>query len=170
MTSTTTSAAAQTSTCKGGQDLYNTPVDNSLCAMPYGGNHTKIMAACCGTADIVSYYDDCGIYCLATDKNISEIVQCLYKNGAPWDDVFCKGNGTATGTGTATALPTGASIIATGGSSATDEEAGTKTGSSSSTTSDAAALGLCPQSTFNTVGFVIVSLFLSSIAFGTFQI
>ncbi|KAH7007644.1 hypothetical protein EDB80DRAFT_546859, partial [Ilyonectria destructans] len=149
-------------------DLYNTPVDNSLCAMPYGGNHTEIMAACCGTADIVSYYDDCGIYCLATDKSVSEIVQCLYKNGAPWDDVFCKGNGTATGT--VTALPTEASIIATGGSSATDEEAGTKTVSSSSTASEDAALGLCPQSTFNTVGFVIVSLFLSSIAFGTFQI
>ncbi|KAH7142104.1 hypothetical protein EDB81DRAFT_797881 [Dactylonectria macrodidyma] len=168
MSSTTTSAAAQTSTCEGGQNLYNTPVQNSLCAMPYGGNHTEIMTACCGTADIVSYYNDCGIYCLATDKNVSEIVQCLYKKGAAWDDVFCKGSGTATGT--ATTLPTEASIIATGGSSATDEEDSTKTASSSATISEDAALGLSPQSTFNTVGFVVVSLFLSSIAFGTFQI
>ncbi|KAH7020580.1 hypothetical protein EDB80DRAFT_562659, partial [Ilyonectria destructans] len=136
---------------------YNTPIQNSLCAMPYGGNHTKIMTACCGNADIISYYD-CGIYCLASDKNVSEIVQCLYKNGAAWGDVFCKRSGTASGT--ATAIPTDASIISSGGSSATSNEDGTKTASSTSTASDNAVSGLRPQSAFHTVGFVIGSLLI----------
>ncbi|KAJ4037732.1 hypothetical protein NW761_006188 [Fusarium oxysporum] len=168
MSSTTSSAAAQTSTCEGGQNLYNTPVQNSLCAMPYGGNHTEIMTTCCGTADIVSYYDDCGIYCLASDKNVSQIINCLYENGAAWEDVFCKGNGTASGT--ATAIPTEASIIVTGGSSATGNKGSTKTTSSTSAASEDAAPGLFPQSPFRTVGFVIGSLFISATLFGTLQI
>ncbi|KAF5651400.1 uncharacterized protein FTJAE_147 [Fusarium tjaetaba] len=164
MSSTTSSAAAQTSTCKGGQNLYNTPVQNSLCAMPYGGNHTEIMTKCCGTADIVSYYDNCGIYCLASNKNVSQIVKCLYENGAAWEDVFCKGSGTASGT--ATAIPTEASIIATGGSSATGTKSSTKTASSTSAASNGAVPSFSPQSPFRTVGFVIGSLLISATLLG----
>lgn len=80
--STTVSSAAASATC--GSTLYNIPVDDAACAMPYSGNYTDIMEACCKSAAVISYYDNCGIYCLAIDQSISDLTDCMYKNGAPF--------------------------------------------------------------------------------------
>lgn len=107
--------------------------------MPAGGNHTDIMSTCCKTADVVSYYDDCGLYCLADGQTVGDLTSCLYQNGAAWQDVFCRGNTTATATAPNAAVPTsaGASVVA----GSTDATA-TKSGGGSSTATGEASGGM----------------------------
>lgn len=62
-TATTTGFAAG-ATC----NVWEIPVEDASCGMPFGGNHTDIMSECCGKADVVSYRNDCGLYCLAIGK------------------------------------------------------------------------------------------------------
>ena len=44
------------------RNIYEIPTLDASCAMPFGGNHTEILSKCCGDANVISYYDDCGIY------------------------------------------------------------------------------------------------------------
>lgn len=67
--------------------------------MPYSKSSIGYMSSCCKDADIVSYYDDCGLYCLASDQTAKELTRCLYDEGAKWEDVFCRGEDEATATG-----------------------------------------------------------------------
>ncbi|KAL7626455.1 hypothetical protein AAE478_003227 [Parahypoxylon ruwenzoriense] len=171
--STTTTAATPSSTC--GARLYDTPVQDAVCAMPAGGNHTDIMAACCKDADVVSYYDGCGLYCLAAGQSVADLTACLFDHGAAYSDVFCRGNTTATATATGASLPTGAgaSVVVTGGSGgASHTSDGTdSSSSSSSTTSPNAAAGLHPEySSVTTLGLTIGALLFSATAFGAFQL
>lgn len=80
-------------------NLYDTPVRDAVCAMPYNESHIDYMSSCCRDADIVSYYDDCGLYCLAQGQSVEALSQCLYDEGAKWEDVFCRGDVEATATG-----------------------------------------------------------------------
>ncbi|KAL6855618.1 hypothetical protein ACO1O0_006770 [Amphichorda felina] len=57
------------------------------------------MVSCCKDADINSYYDDCGLYCLAQGQKVKDLSRCLYDEGAKWEDVFCRGEEDATATG-----------------------------------------------------------------------
>lgn len=58
------------------------------------------MKACCKDANVVSYYDDCGLYCLAVNQSVTDLTDCLYGDGAKWEDVFCRGNTSASATAT----------------------------------------------------------------------
>ncbi|KAF7538224.1 hypothetical protein G7054_g3065 [Neopestalotiopsis clavispora] len=107
--SSVTSTAAHASATAACSNLYDTPVDDAVCAMPNTGNYTTLMFSCCKEADVVSYYNGCGLYCLASGQDVQSLSNCLYGAGAAWEDVFCRGNETATATGTATGVPASAS-------------------------------------------------------------
>ncbi|KAH6646960.1 hypothetical protein BKA67DRAFT_540427 [Truncatella angustata] len=174
MSSTVTSASASP-TC--GSTLYNIPVDDAACAMPYGGNHTDIMAACCKSAAVISYYDNCGVYCLAIDQSISDLTDCMYKNGAPYgNEVFCHGNTSATATGDASSTPTGTSVGASIVASATDASKtghSTSSGTSSSSTSSSSG-NAAPRShtsySITTLGLTVGALLFSATTLGAFAL
>ncbi|KAF9876764.1 hypothetical protein CkaCkLH20_05610 [Colletotrichum karsti] len=170
---TGSAAAAPTATSICSANLYDSPTQDSNCAMPYGGNHTDIMKKCCKNADIVSYYDNCGLYCLALDQTVADLTKCLYDNGAADNAVFCRGNTTSSATGSANGQPpasASASVVVTGGSSSGDSS---KTGSASggsSTSSGNAAAGLYAPSGVSTLGLTVGALLLSAATFGALQI
>ncbi|PSR80599.1 hypothetical protein BD289DRAFT_337547, partial [Coniella lustricola] len=99
-TTTATSATASVTGC--GSLLYEIPTQDAACAVPYGGNHTEIMSACCGPADVVSYENNCGLYCLAENQNVTSLTNCLTSNGAAYGQVFCNEPGNATASATTT--------------------------------------------------------------------
>jgi hypothetical protein len=175
MSTATTSSAAAASTCAA--QLYNIPVSDAACAISYGGNHTDIMSECCNGADVVSYYDNCGLYCLAQGQNVGTLTDCMFKNGASYSEVFCnqQQNATATVTGS---VPTsaGASVVATGTSGSASKTGDSKTSgtgtdsSASSTSSGNAAAGLRPDSAVNMMGLAIGALLFSATALGAIAI
>lgn len=167
MSKTVSSAAATSTACS---NLYDTPVQDAACAMPYGGNHTKIMLACCNDADVVSYYNDCGLYCLAVDQTVSDLSDCLYGKGAPWGDVFCKGNNSATATATGQVkIPASASASVISSDTASKSKESDEA-AASATSSKGAAPGMTPQSGVNTLGLAIGALLLSATMFGALQV
>ncbi|KAI4868796.1 hypothetical protein F4820DRAFT_88680 [Hypoxylon rubiginosum] len=173
-TTTSLSAPAASTTSQCGATLYNIPVDDAACAMPSGGNHTDVLSACCGDADVVSYYDGCGLYCLAAGQTVDDLTTCLFTHGAGWSDVFCNKNGTSTATATDAALPTsaGASVVASHGATHTSgESGGSSSETSGATDSPAAAAGLRPEfGSVSTLGLTIGALLFSATAFGAFQL
>ncbi|KAK6222706.1 hypothetical protein LQW54_000887 [Pestalotiopsis sp. IQ-011] len=177
MSTTTTSAASSaTSATNCGASLYDIPVQDAACAMPYGGNHTDILAACCGSASVISYYGDCGVYCLAEDQSVADLTSCFYDHGAAYQDVFCHGNTTATATGAGDSLPTGTGVTASVVATATSDS--TKSGSSASGTSSSGASesskSAAPRSQasvgINTVGLAIGALLFSATTLGAFAL
>jgi hypothetical protein len=130
-------AAATTSSAACSSNLYNIPTTDNACALSDTGNHTEIMKACCKSASVISYYDGCGLYCLAQGQSVGELTQCMYGQGASYSEVFCRGgvNATATETGIGTVESSaGVSVVATGGGSSTGSSS-----SASSTNSKSAA-------------------------------
>ncbi|KAI6087396.1 hypothetical protein F4821DRAFT_107515 [Hypoxylon rubiginosum] len=173
-TSSLSAAAATTTSC--GAKTYDIPVADIACALPAGGNHTDVLSACCGNADVVSYYDGCGEYCLVVGQTVDDLTKCMFSHGAAYADVFCNTElGNATATATDAALPTsaGASIVATHGSSGATGTSGSSTTSSTSgaTDSPGAASGLRPElGSISTLGLTIGALLFSATAFGAFQL
>ncbi|KAH7151675.1 hypothetical protein B0J13DRAFT_546621 [Dactylonectria estremocensis] len=191
MSTTVSSSAAASATAGGscGATLYDIPIKDAACALSYSKNHTSILAACCGDANVVSYYNGCGLYCLAIDQTIAELTECLYDEGAASPDVFCNGNTTDTATATADgrlAATASASVVVTAGSSSStgssddddnDNDSSSTSGSdatstdkSSATNSDNAAPGFHPQSSVSTLGLAISALLFSATAIGAFQL
>lgn len=116
--SSTTSASSSSPTCNG--NIYVLPTQDSACALPNKDNATDIMSKCCSPASVTHYSDDCGIYCLAQEQSLGDLLDCLTDNGARNGDVFCNDqlNATATADVTASATKTGGDGDAT--SSSTD--------------------------------------------------
>ncbi|KAH7208720.1 hypothetical protein DER44DRAFT_770677 [Fusarium oxysporum] len=182
MSSTTLSTASAVPTAC--TNLYDTPNQDNTCAMPFKDNHTEIMQKCCGDAKIVSYYNGCGLYCVALDQTIGELAKCLFSNGAPDADVFCSGSKKTTKTKDADVPATAqASVISgddnkddddkssTGTASGTSTSTGTSSSSSeTSTESGNVAAGFAPKSSINTLGLAIGALLFSSMAAGAFQL
>ncbi|CAN8103668.1 unnamed protein product [Discula destructiva] len=164
-TAALSSASASPSSTSCGATLYNIPVNNVACALPYGGNHTDILSKCCKSADVVSYADNCGIYCLAQDQTVDDLTTCLFQNGAGWADVFCRGTGnaTATATGNDAPLASGASVVAASstGPSATNNGASATGSSESSASVVSARIGM------GVTGLMVSALLLSSVLSGT---
>lgn len=163
-TATGTSAASSaTSTC-GSPSLYDIPVNDTACAIPFGGNHTDVMSQCCKSADVVSYSGDCGLYCLAIDQSAEDLTSCFYDNGVAWQDAFCNGEGndTATATGNSAPTATGASVVS--GASAS------KTGSSASSSSTGDSSAAAPVRGISAMGVTVSGLLLSSVMLGVLQL
>ncbi|KAF9883907.1 hypothetical protein FE257_002650 [Aspergillus nanangensis] len=119
-TSTTTTAAA---TCTGNRWVL--PIQDAACGLPKTGNYTDVMDKCCSPAKVTKYDDDCGVYCLAQDQSVKDLLDCITSNAGPTvhGDVFCSGNMSATATAavpsktgdkTGTATNTGAQATSTG--------------------------------------------------------
>lgn len=177
--STTTSASVASAPTNGcAANLYDTPVHDAVCALPYSKANIKIMEACCGDTDIVSYYDNCGLYCLAIDQTVGELSKCFIKEGAADSAPFCRGNTTATATATshkiaatADATVINAKSTGTDASESGSSSSGTSSsGSSKSTSSDSAAPGVKAQPVVSTLGLALGALLFSATAFGAFQI
>ncbi|KAL2693521.1 hypothetical protein Neosp_000081 [[Neocosmospora] mangrovei] len=188
-TTTTTAAATATTACT---NLYDSPNQDTTCAMPYTGNHTDIMKKCCGDAQIVSYHNDCGIYCVALDQTISDLADCLYENGAPWEAVFCSvpksvSSSVASKTKDAAVPASAQASVISGGDDDDDKDSSDKdsddkdsddsdstasgtASSASSTSTGNAAAGVIPQSSVSTLGLTIGALLFSSMALGAFNI
>ncbi|KAL6915192.1 hypothetical protein ACHAPO_011414 [Fusarium lateritium] len=168
MSKTNTAAAGSQTAC---HDVYNTPNQDSVCAMFRQNNHTEIMQACCGDAQVVSYSDDCALYCVAVDQTIDQLSKCLYDHGAPDDKgVWCSGNSKTTKTKDAK-IPATAQASAI--SDDEDDNKSTKTGTASSSKSSEtgnAAAGTSPQCGTSTLGLAIGVLLLSSMAVGAFEL
>lgn len=171
MSTTTTLASAGAPNC--GSTLYDIPVQDAACALPYGGNHTDILSACCKSAAVISYYDNCGLYCLASGQSVSNLTDCLYDHGASYADVFCRGNTTATATGSDSTVPTsaGASAITSAsdaGKTASATSSSTSSGSSPTSTGNAAPKSQ-PTYSITTLALTVGALLFSTttIAFVT---
>lgn len=142
------------------------------------------MIKCCGDADVVSYYNDCGLYCLAIDQTVGDLIKCFLSEGAADSAVFCRGNKTdeATGTHTSLAKTASASVVHAAGSTSTGDsgsDSSSKDGdststasgsSSSSTSSDSAAPGVQPKPVVSTLGMTIGALLFSAALFGAVQV
>ncbi|KAI2612702.1 uncharacterized protein GGS25DRAFT_132437 [Hypoxylon fragiforme] len=177
---TTTAAATATSASVGAANptacarLYELPTADAACAMPYGSNHTDIMTACCGDADVISYYDDCGLYCLAQGQTVNQLVDCMFAKGAPWQAVFCSGpdtNASATATGHDVPTSAQASVIATGKGASGASSTGSGDSTSTSTDAPGAAAGLRPEyNSVTTLGVTLGAILFSATAFGALLI
>lgn len=162
---------------------------SSYCNMYYGGSSSAVadMSSCCKSADVISYADGCGLYCLAEGQSLDELQDCLKGTSAGMSGFGCSGFGSPSATITATASQTlakGASIVAT--ATGTD---GAPTASSSSTTNDnnntassgnstsgsgnstSAAPGMGPSGLGLTLsGMTMSALLISSVVFGALQL
>ncbi|KAH6652746.1 hypothetical protein BKA67DRAFT_659422 [Truncatella angustata] len=159
--STVTSTAAHASATAACPNLYDTPVHDAVCAMPNTGNYTEVMFSCCKEADVVSYYNGCGLYCLASGQNVGDLSDCLYKEGAAWEDVFCRGNESATATGTATEVPASASASILSSSRATSTSKPQDGTAKNGTDSKSAAATAQPKAT-SFVSLLAASLLMSA--------
>ncbi|KAF4973616.1 hypothetical protein FSARC_156 [Fusarium sarcochroum] len=179
MSKTTSSVAATKTACAG---IYDTPNQDNVCAMFRKDNHTDIMRECCGDAKIITYADDCGVYCVALDQTIDQLSKCLYDNGAPDDKgVWCSGNSKTTKTQDAKIPATAkASEISKDDDKDDDDDdkdkdkdddksTSTASSSKSSETGNAAA-GIIPQAGMSTLGLAIGALLFSSMAIGAFEL
>lgn len=169
-TGTSTSAAATATVASCGATLYDIPVQDASCAIAYGGNHTDIMRACCGSAAVVAYADNCGLYCLAEDKTVAELATCMEGQGAAYGDVFCRGTGnaTATATGADASLTSGASVVASGTGTATGSS--TKSGSSATGTGSSSSGAVSRPAGLSLSGLGVGALLFSSVLLGAFQL
>ncbi|KDN67733.1 hypothetical protein CSUB01_06729 [Colletotrichum sublineola] len=168
-------AASSTPVCT--SNLYDTPSQDRVCAMPLAGNHTAIMSACCRDADVVSYYDGCGIYCLALGQSVRDLQDCLFDQGAGYTAVFCRDNGDVNASATATGnvpppASAQASVVASGGAGDDDDDGKSPSGSGASSTSspNAAPAALHAPGGVSTLGLTIGALLLSAATFGALQI
>jgi hypothetical protein len=184
MSTTVSSASAPSASTACAAQLYNQPNQDNTCAMPYKESYIPMMEKCCGDAKVISYYDNCGIYCVALDQTIGELNKCLYDAGAADPDVFCSGSKKTTKTKDADVPATAeASVVSSKDDDDKDDEdsssaassSGTATGTASSsdeTSSETgnAAPSLAPKSGISTVGLAIGALLFSSFAAGAFQL
>jgi hypothetical protein len=165
--STTTTSILATPPSQCGATLYDIPTSDAACAMPFGGNHTEVMAKCC--EQVVSYQDDCGLYCLAQGQSVQELTDCLFNEGAAYQNVFCNAptNATATATGNTEPTASGASIVASNGASTTDDSDPDSDNNSDDGDGGSAAVSVRGA---NAVGLMIGALLFSSAFLGFAQI
>ncbi|KAJ0422657.1 hypothetical protein BJY00DRAFT_311024 [Aspergillus carlsbadensis] len=96
--SSTTTSSAPAATCSGGVSAWILPVQDAACGLPNSGNSSDIMDKCCGVADVDTFNDDCGLYCLAQGQNVGDLLSCIEDAGATPGQFFCSGNQSATAT------------------------------------------------------------------------
>lgn len=178
----TTSAAMPTTssgtTCAA--NLYDTPVRDIACAMPYSDDNIDRMKKCCKGADVVSYYDDCGLYCLALEQSAEDLTDCLFDEGAQYQDVFCRdgGDASATATGDTKPLESADTTVVSGsgkkgddddeddGDSDSDSDNSSGSSSDDDEDDDSPAAIIRPQGHTTLAGVVVGTLLFLAPAFG----
>ncbi|KAL2838194.1 hypothetical protein BJY01DRAFT_258115 [Aspergillus pseudoustus] len=125
MASTTITSTAPSSTSCNTPAQYELPVHDASCGIPNSNDEYKgYFEKCAAPAAVREYNHDCALWAPALDQSVQELIDCLYKAGVDWGDVWCTGdvNGTATGSAYPTATATS--------SSTSSRNSGTSTGSS----------------------------------------
>ncbi|KAH8162799.1 hypothetical protein CIB48_g5452 [Xylaria polymorpha] len=182
--STTTSTVLSTPTAAPAcANLYEIPISEAGCAVSFAGaGHEDAMKACCKSAEVISYFSDCGIYCAAVDQTIKELQDCLFGEKVAYQDVFCNAANNATATNTDPSIPATASASVIAGGSGDDKDGDDKNGDDDSDGKDdgddgkddgdkgSAAPRLAPEFGLSKTGLTIGALLFSAIAFGAVQI
>lgn len=177
--SNTVSTATATSTlaCK---NLYDTPNKDATCGLSYNKKHIQIMKECCGEAQIVSYFDNCGLYCVALGQTTAELQKCMWDQGAAWEAPFCSNTTGASLTADPKIPATAKATVISNDKDDDDDDdddgdkdsstSGTRSASSAdSTNTDNAGPTVAPPS-ITKMGLAIGALLLSSLTLGAFQI
>lgn len=132
------------------------------------------MSSCCKSADVISYYDDCGLFCVAADQTIKDLQDCLFDKKVAYQDVFCNANTTATATNTDPEIPATASASVVSDGDGNDDNNNNDDNDDSDdaapTDSGSAAPRLAPELSVSKAGLTIGALLFSAMAFGAFQI
>lgn len=166
-TTTTTSAATASPPTSNCINVYDTPVQDIACAVPFSKDNVDHMSKCCKKADVVSYYDDCGLYCLALDQSADDLTQCLYDEGLKYPEVFCRDNGTASATATGGGkLMASASVIASSSDKDDEDDEADNEEDDEDGDEDSAGALARPQGHTTVVGVVIGTLLFSATALG----
>ncbi|KAL4787616.1 hypothetical protein BJX76DRAFT_301923 [Aspergillus varians] len=98
--SATNTSSAPAATCTG--NSWVLPVQDVACGLIKStNNYSEIMKDCCGDAEVKSYNDDCGLYCLAQGQDGQSLLDCIQDKGATNGDFFCGGNLTHSATAAA---------------------------------------------------------------------
>ncbi|KAJ5715434.1 uncharacterized protein N7483_012615 [Penicillium malachiteum] len=148
-TSTTSSASATSTVCTG--NVWELPITDAACGSRITGNMTTVFDDCCKGDSPVKYDGDCGVYCLAQEQTVSELLTCLHSKSNDYQDIFCNDKLNATATAAATSTK----------STSTSTGTKTSTGTSTSTSTKNAAVGAQPVSTMG-LG-VLAMLFCSAV-------
>ncbi|CEL02593.1 hypothetical protein ASPCAL03760 [Aspergillus calidoustus] len=109
--STITSTAPSSTTCNTPAQ-YELPVHDASCGIPNANDKYKeYFENCAAPAAVREYNHECALWAPAVDQSVQDLIDCLYKAGVEWGDVWCSGdvNGTATGSGYPTATRTSTS-------------------------------------------------------------
>ena len=136
--STTVVSSAGPTPTQCAASLYEMPVRDIACAVRYSEDNIKHMADCCNDADVIAYYNNCGLYCLAQGQSAKDLTDCLYEKKVPYQDVFCNGNQTAsaTGSGTAGLVPSASASVVAGNDDDNDDDNNNNNGSGSNNNGD----------------------------------
>ncbi|KAI1427829.1 hypothetical protein F5Y12DRAFT_120492 [Xylaria sp. FL1777] len=178
-TTTSSGSTASASATPACSNLYQIPISEAGCAVPFSSQHQDAMSACCKSAAVISYFDNCGLYCVAADQTIKDLQDCLFGEKVAYQDVFCNAQVNATATNTDPEIPATASASIVAGGSNDNNTDGGKTGndggddnkpSPSPSDSGSAAPRLAPELGVSKTGLTIGALLFSAMAFGAFQI
>ncbi|KAI0454160.1 hypothetical protein F5B21DRAFT_258777 [Xylaria acuta] len=181
VTSSQTVSSSTPTTTPACSNLYEIPISEPGCAVSFSGaGHQDAMEACCKSADVVSYFNNCGLYCVAADQTIKELQDCLFGEKVAYQDVFCNAANNATATNTDPDLPASASasVVADGDDDDDDDDGDDQAGDNSDDEDDgkddgdkgSAAPRLAPEFGVSKTGLTIGALLFSAMAFGAIQI
>ncbi|EEP79208.1 predicted protein [Uncinocarpus reesii 1704] len=117
------------------------------------------MEKCCNSP-VVTYGEDCGMYCLASGGTVGELVRCIIGDGVADGQVFCNMASNATATGSATPTATNSDR-----DDDDDDKKPTGTETSPAATSSNAAFASVPQQPISKPAIgVLFTLFFSTFA------
>ncbi|KAI1273903.1 hypothetical protein F5Y07DRAFT_374868 [Xylaria sp. FL0933] len=174
-TLTSSGSSASPSATQACANLYEIPISEAGCAVPFSDAHKDAMASCCKSADVISYFDDCGLYCEASGQTIKDLQDCLFGQKVAYQDVFCNANVNATATNTDPEIPAtaSASVVAGGDDGKNGGDNNNDNGGDDSpapSDSGSAAPRIAPEMGVSMTGVTIGALLFSAMAFGAFQI
>ncbi|CAG9947109.1 unnamed protein product [Clonostachys rosea f. rosea IK726] len=165
------SSAAPTSQCAA--VLYSQPGENNdiVCGVPYQQEYIGFMEDCCKGADVVSYYNNCGLSCLIVDQTVGDFKNCMNKvHKVPDQFPFCSGNSTddsRKATGTKIDLPASLTASVVGDSSSTSAT-GTKTASSATGSSTSGSSSSDDKGAAASFGVSKMAVAVGALLLGTF--
>ncbi|KAI0105279.1 hypothetical protein GGR51DRAFT_520216 [Nemania sp. FL0031] len=169
----TSSSAAPSSTTAACSNLYEIPITEAGCALSFNSAHQAALTSCCKSADVISYFNDCGLYCSAVGQTVGDLQNCLFgEDGVAYQEVFCNAPQNATATNTDPDIPATAtaSVVAGGDDGDDNGKGGDDSDPAKPSDSGSAAPRLAPELGVSKAGLTIGALLFSAMALGAFQI
>lgn len=151
MATTTAAATAATAASTCGPNTFVLPTKDAACGLPNSSDNSDAMDKCCKPASVKTYSGDCGLYCLAKDQTLRDLIDCLTDNGVNNGDVFCNDQLNATATSKKQ-------------SKTSNDDDDDNDNSSDSTSSSVANV----HTSMNYGGWGVLAMVLGSVVLGTF--